>query len=298
MFKEAQLFAPLVIDAAGTPDVTFPPGHPGAGDDEYRMHRNEIAAAALAYRDGDPLPDIGYTPRDHDTWRRISAALASLHREFASTEARDAAERLALPADRVPQLSEASRRLEHLTGFTLRPAAGIVPLSEFYGSLADCMFHATQFIRHPSKPLFSPEPDMVHEVIGHGTTLASSRFAKLYRQAGEAARRAGNGTSLKAVSRVFWFTLEYGVMEENGQFMAYGASLLSAYGELQSFRGVEIRPLDVRDMVTRPYDVTSYQPVLYAAESLAHLEDFLGEFSSGVDGDTGDRLGLVPGEKW
>lgn len=191
-----------------------------------------------------------------------------------------------------------SWRLAKLTGFTFAPAAGIVPLAEFYGSLADDTFHSTQFIRHHSRPLFSPEPDMVHEVLGHGATLASPRFAALYRQVGAAARRAETRESLKAVSRVFWFTLEYGLLEEAGELMVYGASLLSAYGELSGFRDMEIRPLDVQQMVTQPYDVTSYQPVLFAARTLDELEDFLSAFCSGVDGDTGSRLGVTADQKW
>ncbi|TJZ44132.1 phenylalanine 4-monooxygenase [Streptomyces piniterrae] len=290
MPKKAELFAPLVIDDEGNPDVTFPPGHPGHGDWEYRAHRNSVAALALGHRPGDPVPDVDYRPSDHACWQEISSALTSLHPEYAAAEAREAAALLDLPTDRVPQLRETSARLTELTGFSLRPAAGIVPLREFYGSLADLTFNATQFIRHHSRPLFSPEPDMVHEVLGHGTTMASGRFAKLYQQAGEASRRAATEEALQLVSKVFWFTLEYGVLKEDGEYRAYGASLLSAYGELQNFRKADIRPLDAREMTSRPYDVTSYQPVLFAAENLSHLEDFLGGFFSEVDGDTPGRL--------
>lgn len=294
MSKEAQLFAPLVIDSEGNPNVVFTPDHPGHGDPEYQAHRNSVAALALGYRAGDLVPDIAYRSSDHDCWKEISLALRTLQSEYAATEVREAIERFDLPTDHVPQLSDTSARLTELTEFRFRPAAGIVPLREFYGSLADRTFNATQFIRHHSRPLFSPEPDMVHEVIGHGTTMASPRFAELYQQAGEASRRATTEESLQLVSRIFWFTLEYGVLKEAGEHRAYGASLLSAYGELQNFRRADIRPLDVRAMATHRYDVTSYQPVLFAADSLAHLEDFLGDFFSRADAETPARLGLTP----
>ena len=83
-----------------------------------------------------------------------------------------------------------SRALEPLTGFSYHPAAGLVPFDEFYGSLADSIFHSTQYVRHHAFPLYTPEPDLVHEVIGHGNTLASPRFAELNRLAGP--RRGGS----------------------------------------------------------------------------------------------------------
>ena len=95
---------------------------------------------------------------------------------------------LALPEDRVPQLDEVTAGLRPLTGFSYHPAAGLVPLDEFYGSLADRVFHSTQYIRHPSAPLYTPEPDLVHEVIGHGNLLADPTIAEVKRLAGEAAR--------------------------------------------------------------------------------------------------------------
>ncbi|MFJ8478020.1 phenylalanine 4-monooxygenase [Kitasatospora sp. NPDC094011] len=298
MSKESQLFAPIVVDDAGNPYADFPPGHPGHGDEAYRAHRSAVAAAAVHHVPGTPAPEIAYTAEDHQCWMRIRHVLAPLHRKYAAGEVLMALEDLQLPMNHVPQLGEASRRLAALTGFTFAPAAGIVPLRRFYGTLADSTFQSTQFIRHHSHPLFSPEPDMVHEVLGHGATLASPRFAELYRQVGAAALRAETRESLKALSRVFWYTIEYGLVEEAGEPMVYGASLLSAYGELAAYREVEIRPLDLGRMVTQPYDVTVFQPVLFAARSMNELEDFLGDFLPTVDGDTGARLGVTADQRW
>ncbi|MBD0746158.1 phenylalanine 4-monooxygenase [Streptomyces sp. CBMA152] len=298
MSQQTRLFAPVNADSERTPVIEFPPGHAGYGDEVYQARRTVMAEAALNHRPGDEPPHITYAVQDHMCWDHISRALTPLWRTYATAEVQEALENLALPTGHVPQLSKVSRRLETLTGFTFSPAAGIVPLERFYGSLADSTFHSTQFIRHHSRPLFSPEPDMVHEVMGHGATLASPRFADLYRKVGAAARRAETRESLKAVSRIFWFTLEYGLLGEADSAEVYGASLLSSYGELHAFRGVEIRSLDVRQMATQPYDVTEYQPVLFTARSLNELEDFLGGFLSDVDGDTGARLGVTADQRW
>jgi phenylalanine-4-hydroxylase len=187
-----------------------------------------------------------------------------------------------------------SARLEPLTGFRYVPAAGLVPLDEFYGSLADRVFHSTQYIRHPAAPLYTPEPDLIHEVIGHGNLLASPELAELNLLAGRAARRCETDEGLRFLARVFWFTIEFGVLWENGELRAYGAGILSSYGEIEEFREMEIRPIDYLEMGTIDYDITHYQPVLYSAESMTHLVDSLGDFLAGFDDDTPERLRCDP----
>jgi phenylalanine-4-hydroxylase len=77
---------------------------------------------------------------------------------------------------------------------------------------------------------------------------------------------------------VFWFTLEFGVVVEDGALRAYGAGILSSYGELGEFCAMRMRPLDLREMGTAEYDITRYQPVLYRAESVAEIEAVVGGF--------------------
>ena len=84
---------------------------------------------------------------------------------------------------------------------------------------------------------------------------------------------------------MFWFTLEFGVVWERGELRAYGAGLLSSFGELEKFREAEIRPLDIGAMGTLAYDITHYQPVLYAAGSFLELVDVVGEFFESYDDD-------------
>ena len=132
--------------------------------------------------------------------------------------------------DRVPTLDEVSERLEPLTGFRYVPAPGLVPLREFYGSLADRVFHSTQYIRHPEVPLYTPEPDIIHEVIGHGHLIATPTFSELHRLAGVAMNRLERDESHTFLSKVFWFSLEFGIVHEDGELRAYGAGILSSYG--------------------------------------------------------------------
>ena len=118
-------------------------------------------------------------------------------------------------------------------GFRVEPVPGLVPTRRFYGALADRAFLSTQYIRHTSVPFYTPEPDIVHEVIGHGNMLASPRFAAITEAAGQASARLESDEAMQFVADVFWFSIEFGVIAEDGETKAYGAGILSSAGELQ-----------------------------------------------------------------
>ena len=278
MFEEGQLYSPVTEHEDGTVTVHLAPNHPGVADPVYLARRGEIAKAALHWRPGTPAPEVAYTDEEHEVWRTVCRELGPKHRRLAHSSYLEAWDGVGLPTDRVPQLTEVTERVSARTGFTFDPAPGLVPLRQFYGSLADRTFHSTQYVRHPALPLYTPEPDIIHEVIGHGHLLATPTFGELHRRAGEAAQRLKDIESLRFLSRVFWFSLEFGVVVEDGELRAYGAGILSSYGEIAEFRAMELRPLDIVDMGTVDYDITHYQPVLYRAESLDEVREVVGGF--------------------
>jgi phenylalanine-4-hydroxylase len=288
--QEGQLYSPVEEHADGTVTVHLAPDHPGVADPAYLARRGEIARAALDWRPGEPVPVIDYTDEEHGVWRAVCRELTAKHRRLAHSAYLDAWDAVALPTDRIPQLAEVSERVGAVTGFTFDPAPGLVPLRQFYGALADRTFHSTQYLRHPSQPLYTPEPDLVHEVIGHGVALAAPPFAELHRLTGEAARRLQDEEALRFLARVFWFSCEFGVVVERGELRCYGAGLLSSYGEIEEFRAADVRPLDLLEMGTAEYDITHFQPVLYRVESLGHLLDAVGGFFAAMDDDTPARL--------
>jgi phenylalanine-4-hydroxylase len=290
MFEEAQLYSPVTKADDGSVTVHLADDHPGKTDPLYQARRNEIASAALEWHRGMPVPHIEYAEEEHGVWRTVQEELAPKHAKYACRAFLEAKQALDLPRDHIPQLDEVTDRLEPLTGFHYVPAAGIVPVREFYGALADLEFHSTQYVRHPSAPLYTPEPDLIHEVIGHANLLADPQFAELNRLAGEAARRVHSDEAVQYVADVFWFTIEFGVMWEQGELRAYGAGILSSYGEIEEFRQMDIRPLDFHQMGTIEYDITHYQEVLFAAESMAHLVDSVGSFFAEFDDETPQRL--------
>ncbi|MDX6666062.1 MAG: phenylalanine-4-hydroxylase [Solirubrobacteraceae bacterium] len=290
MFEEAQLYSPVTKGEDGQVVVHLGADHPGFNDPDYRARRNEIASASMDWHRGDAIPVIDYTEAEHAVWRTVCAELPPKHEKYACRAYCEAVAALDLPRDHIPQLSEVSSGLERLTGWTYAPAPGLVALRQFLGSLGDKVFHSTQYIRHGAEPLYTPEPDLIHEVIGHANTLAHPDYAHVNEQAGLAAQRVETDEGLQFLADVFWFTMEFGVLREDGELRTYGAGILSSYGEIEEFRDTEIRPVDFLEMGTIDYDITKYQPVLFAAESFDHMVEAVGGFFADFDDDTPARL--------
>lgn len=258
--------------------VKLDPDHPGFRDPEYRARRNSIAQIAMTYKPGSPIPVAPYTELEHGVWQTIWQALGPAHREHACAEYLRCVERLAFDADRIPQLDEVSQKVEAISGFRLEPVAGLVEPRVFLESLARGVFLSTQYIRHHSTPLYTPEPDVAHEIIGHAVTLASPRFAELNRLFGEAVSRTTDAGELDRLSHVYWFTIEFGVLREHGQIKAYGTGLLSSAGELAEMHKAELRPLDLEVAANFVYDPTHYQSILFCADSFEEMHETLREF--------------------
>jgi len=165
-----------------------------------------------------------------------------------------------------------------ISGFRLEPVAGLVQPRVFLENLADGVFLCTQYIRHHSTPLYTPEPDVVHEIVGHGVTLASERLAELNRLFGQAVKRTTSSDALEKLSRVYWFTIEFGVLREDRKVKAYGTGLLSSAGELEEMKDAELQPFNLDAASGQDYDPTHFQPVLFCAESFAEMYQTLREY--------------------
>ncbi|HYM61683.1 MAG TPA: phenylalanine 4-monooxygenase [Thermoanaerobaculia bacterium] len=240
--------------------------HPGFHDPTYRRRRNEIARAAIEYRDGDTVPVIAYTADEEAVWREVWRHLEPLHARYACRAYRQAAERVALSRQRVPQLGEINSRIEPLHGFRMLPVAGLVTAGAFLSQLGHSVFLSTQYMRHHSMPLYTPEPDVVHELIGHAATFAHQDFVRL-----NAALRAGS-EDVERIGRLYWYTLEFGVVREEGQLRVCGAGLLSSFGELGRFETEEgLAEWDVDAIAATPYDPTRYQERLFVAPSFERM---------------------------
>jgi monomeric phenylalanine-4-hydroxylase len=250
--------------------------HPGASDEAYRTRRDYIASLSKRFRE-DPehkIIDVEYTPEEQKVWQIVATRLEELQAKRASSFYLEAKKKLGINTERIPQLSEMNRRLKELSNFRLAPIEGLVETRAFLSWLAYRTMLCTQYIRHTSRPEYTPEPDIVHEAIGHIPNFTNRDFADFSQFIGHGARVATD-EQLEELGRLYWFTVEFGLIEEQGEVKAFGAGLLSSFGELEhAFTdNVERRPFDLKEVINQSYDYSDMQPLLYVIPSYSYLKD-------------------------
>ena len=248
--------------------------HPGANDTEYRKRRDYIAGLAKRFRETGEITDVEYTAEEQAIWQHVATRLEELHEKHASPFYLQAKRDLGITTERIPQLTEMNRRLKERTGFRLAPIEGLVETRGFLSWLSYRTMLSTQYIRHHSRPDYTPEPDIVHEAIGHIPMFTNRSFADYSQFVGLGAKIATD-QQLEELGRLYWFTVEFGLVEDDGEVKAYGACLLSSYGELEhAFSDkVERRPFDLEEVINHDYTYSDMQPVLYVIPSYAELKE-------------------------
>ena len=248
--------------------------HPGANDQEYRKRRDYIASLSKEFRETGVITDVEYNEDEQGIWRHVAARLEELHEKHASPFYLRAKRDLGISNDRIPQLTEMNRRLKELTNFRLAPIEGLVNTRAFLSWLSWRTMLSTQYIRHHSRPEYTPEPDIVHEAIGHIPMFTNPNFADYSQFIGHGARIATD-EQIEELGRLYWFTVEFGLVEHEGEVKAYGAGLLSSFGELEhAFSDeVERRPFDLEQVINTPYNYSDMQKILYVIPSYAELKD-------------------------
>ena len=252
----------------------LPIDHPGATDMEYRKRRDYIASLAKKFRETGKITDVDYNEDEQSVWRYGAGELEELHQRRASPFYLQAKKDLGISNDRIPQLTEMTRRLQERTGFRLAPIEGLVDTRAFLSWLSWRTMLSTQYIRHHSRPGYTPEPDIVHEAIGHIPMFTNQAFADYSQFIGHGARIATD-QQLEELGRLYWFTVEFGLVEDKGDIKAYGAGLLSSFGELEhAFSDeVERKPFDLEEVINTPFTYSDMQPLLFIVPSYAELKE-------------------------
>merc|ERR1711871_1259017 len=155
---------------------------------------------------------------------------------------------------------------------------------DFLNALAFRVFHSTQYIRHESRPLYTPEPDICHELLGHVPLFTDPDFADFGQTIGLASLGASDEEMTQLVS-LYWFTVEFGMCRQAGELRAYGAGLLSSFGELSYCVSSEPKhlPFDPAVAATHPYPITDYQPVYFVADSFKDAKEKLLTFTTKME---------------
>ncbi|KAF8981524.1 hypothetical protein BGZ46_002647 [Entomortierella lignicola] len=262
--------------------------HPGAKDAVYRARRSEITNIAKTYKTGQPIPHIEYTKVEIETWSTVFNKLVSMFPSYACREHQYVfpllMQNCGYSPSAIPQLDGVSKFLKDCTGFTLRPVMGLLTSRDFLNGLAFRVFHSTQYIRHHSKPLYTPEPDVCHELLGHVPLFANPDFADFSQEIGLASLGASD-TDIEQLATIYWFTVEFGICRQGDHLRAYGAGLLSSYGELEYCLSgkPKMHPFEPAKVAQQKYPITEYQPVYFIAESFKDAQMRVREFANSLE---------------
>jgi phenylalanine-4-hydroxylase len=250
-------------------------GSPGADDLDYLARRRGIFALTRRHRLeelGPPL--IDYTEEETRLWRDVSRRLDELHVKHASGIYLKAKRDLSITEDVIPQMRHLSDRIRTETNMHLVPAEGSLPYRRFYEYIAARGFPVTQFLRHPSHPEFTPEPDMLHDCLGHVPPLMNRDYAELLTLIGKAAATTPHGDQVLMLKRFSWFSIEFGLIEEAGETKVFGAGILSSTGEIPNSlfsKEVTRKPFVTDVVINTDYDPGYMQTTLFVAPSLPFL---------------------------
>ncbi len=267
--------AQTMVTPPDTTELELEPGHPGLGDEGYIRRRKELFALCRRHRQehlGPPL--IDYTAEETRIWREVSPKLDELHVKYASQIYLKAKRDLAITQTEIPQMRQLSERLRRETDMHLVPAEGALPYRTFYEYIAQRGFPVTQFIRHGSHPEFTPEPDMIHDCLGHVPPLMNHDYAELLTLIGKAVATTQRGDQVLALKRFSWFSIEFGLIEEGNEVKVFGAGILSSTGEIPyalHSAAVTRRPFVTDDVIAQDYDPSRMQDHLFIAPSLPFL---------------------------
>ena len=264
----------IMVEPPDAAELELEPGHPGLGDEEYVRRRKDLFALCRQHRlDRLGPPLIDYTAEETRIWREVSPKLDELHQKHASRIYLNAKRALGISQTEIPQLRNLSKRLQRETRMHLVPAEGPLPYRTFYSYIAERGFPVTQFIRHGSHPEFTPEPDMIHDCLGHVPPLMNQDYAEVLTLIGKAAFTTPHGEQVLALKRFSWFSIEFGLIEEERDIKVFGAGILSSTGEIPFSLSADVRrrPFVTDEVVKTDYDPSRMQDQLFIIPSFAFL---------------------------
>lgn len=222
--------------------------------------------------------NVAYTPEENQVWHELIERQMPLIQGRACDEYINGMKLLNLPKDRIPQCHEVSKVLKANTGWELEPVDALIPFSKFFHLLANQKFPAATFIRRREELDYLQEPDMFHEVFGHCPMLTNQACADFTHTYGKLGLSASHEDQVM-LARLYWFTIEFGLIKTKEGLRAYGGGILSSKSEtiycLESPKAIR-KPLDVLDVLRTPYRIDIMQPIYFVIDSfdvLFHLID-------------------------
>ncbi len=214
-----------------------------------------------------------YTPEQHAIWADLVRRRLAQLRQHACREYLEGHELIGLREDSIPNLAEVNARLEPRTGWRATPVSGFLPADAFFEMLAARKFPTTTYLRSREAFDYTPEPDIFHDVFGHVPMHAHAVFADFLEHYGRVCAVLTSPEDLERMGRLFWFTVEFGVIRQQGTIKLYGSGLISSQGESDYVvkGGPEIRDFNLEQVLEQRFSTSEMQPVLYAVESFDEI---------------------------
>ena len=216
-----------------------------------------------------------YTAADHSTYRRLYERQSALLPGLASEAFIAALPSLGIK-DHIPRFEEINERLRPATGWEIVGVPGLIPEVPFFTLLAHRKFPVTDWIRTPAEFDYIVEPDIFHDLFGHVPLLFNPVFADYVQRYGEGGLRAADLGACELLSRLYWYTIEFGLIQEAGGLRAYGAGILSSAGELDYAVRSPVPqrlPLQLERTMRTRYSIDSYQGTYFVIDSFGQLFD-------------------------
>jgi phenylalanine-4-hydroxylase len=214
-----------------------------------------------------------YTPDQHAVWADLVRRRMVQLQAHACEEYLEGFQLIGLREDRIPRLSEVNSRLRPRTGWQATPVSGFLPPDAFFEMLAARQFPTTTYIRGRESLDYTPEPDIFHDVFGHVPMHAHPVFADFLQHYGRVCATLSSKEDLERMGRLFWFTVEFGVIRQQGTVKLYGSGLISSQGESDYVvdGGPEIRAFNLEEVMEQRFSTSEMQKVLYAVESFDEI---------------------------
>ncbi|VUD47519.1 Phenylalanine-4-hydroxylase [Thalassocella blandensis] len=226
-------------------------------------------------REPDAHGDVHYPESEHAIWRTLYVNQKTLIQNRACQEYQDGVALLKLPEQRIPQLHEVNAVLAATTGWQTEGVPALISFDKFFALLAARKFPVATFIRSVQEMEYLQEPDIFHEIFGHCPLLTHPSFAHFTQRYGQLGVEASKEDRV-FLARLYWFTVEFGLLNTAQGLRIYGGGILSSPGETQyalDDERAERRPFDLIDVLRTPYRIDIMQPVYYVLESMEQLFD-------------------------
>ena len=214
-----------------------------------------------------------YTREEHELYRRLYARQAKLVPRYACPEWIDAIAGLDASTE-IPRFDAVSKKLRSKTGWEIVAVPGLIPDDAFFTHLANRRFPVTVWLRRPEEFDYIVEPDVFHDFFGHVPLLFDRTYADHLHEYGKGGLKAMRLDAVKFLARLYWFTIEFGLIQTKLGIRAYGAGLLSSGGELRySVEDPKPRrlPFDLERMMRTDYQIDRYQETYFVIDSFEQL---------------------------